>query len=162
MAVASVNALADRAETTAEAAAGVGLTYPELEARVEAYRQYHAEEDLLACLREAKSEPQIRGTHLVGPRLKQLAVAQELYADFRTGNPDLTPEDRRRVERKIVALRLEQQKHIEFARGLFANGGATTNEALLEYHDTGCIGGLRSIVEEIRQARETTAQPEAP
>lgn len=137
-------------------------TYAELEAQIGAYRQYHAEEDLLACLREAKSDPRITGTHVVGPRLKQLTVKQALYADFRNDTPDLTPEHKRRVEREIVELHLKQRKHIEFARGLFTNGLATTNEALLEYHDTGCIGGLTGVVEEIRKTREATPHPETP
>ena len=139
-----------------------GLTYPELEARIEAYKQYHAEEELLACLREAKSDPGIRGTHMVGPRLKQLEVKQRLYADFRNGASELTPEDRRSVELNIVALHLERTKHIEFVRGLFANGRATTDSALLEYHDTGCISGLKTVVEAIKKNRGATPHPETP
>lgn len=138
------------------------LTYPELEAQISAYKQYHAEEDLLTCLREAKSDPQIRGTHIVGPRLKQLKVKQQLYADFRNETSDLTVEDRRNVELRIVELHLEQTKHIEFVRGLFTNGRTTTNDALLEYHDTGCIGGLQNIVEAIRTGRDATPHPATP
>ena len=153
---------AEDAGTSTKAAGEAGLSYPELEAQVRAYKQYHAEEELLACLREAKSDPAIRGTHMVGPRLKQLKVKQRRYADFRDGTSGLTPEDRRRVEIRIIKLHLEQKEHIEFTRGLFENGRMTTNNALLEYHDTGCITGLEKIVEDIRNKREATAHPEAP
>ena len=148
------------AETSAKAAEERVLSYQELEAQIAAYRQYHAEEELLNCLRDAKSDPEIRGTHKVGPRLKQLEVQQRRYADFRSGDSALGPEDRQRVERKIVELHLQQKKHIEFVRGLFANGRATTDDALLEYHDTGCIDGLESIVKDIRASREATQHPE--
>ena len=145
-----------------KAPAEASLTYPELEAQIRAYKQYHAEEDLLTCLREAKSDPQIRGTHIVGPRLKQLRVKQQLYADFRKGTADLSVEDRRNVELRIVELHLEQTKHIDFVRGLFANGRVTTNDALLEYHDTRCIGGLENVVEAIMAGREATPRPATP
>ena len=124
--------------------------------------QYHAEEELLACLREAKSDPEIRGTHMVGPRLKQLQVKQRRYAAFRDGTSKLTQEDKRQVEIRIIKLHMEQKEHIEFTRGLFENGRVTTNNALLEYHDTGCIAGLEKIVEDIRNQREATAHPETP
>ncbi|MEO1245319.1 MAG: hypothetical protein AAFX56_06490 [Pseudomonadota bacterium] len=150
------------AGTATQAAGDTNLTYAELEAQIDAYQQYHAEEELLACLREAKSDPQIRGTHMAGPRLKQLEVKQRRYADARNGGAELTPEDRRQVERRIVELHLQQEKHIEFVRGLFANGRVTTNNALLEYHDTGCIEGLESVVEDIRASREATPQAETP
>ena len=153
---------AESAGTSTKATGETGLTYPELEAQIGAYMQYHAEEDLLACLRQAKSDPEIRGTHMVGPRLKQLKVKQRRYADFRDGTSRLTPEDRRRVEIRIIELHLEQKEHIEFTRGLFENGRMTTNNALLEYHDTGCIAGLEKIVEDIRNKREATAYPETP
>lgn len=153
---------AEGIDTSTIAIAKAGLTYPELEAEIGAYRQYHAEEELLVCLREAKSDPEIRGTHMVGPRLKQLKVKQRRYAEFRNDASNLTPEERRQVEIRIVELHLEQTKHIEFARGLFANGRVTTNDALLEYHDTGCIGGLESIASDIRAGRHDGARPAAP
>ncbi len=153
---------AESAGISTKATGEAGLTYPELEAQIGAYMQYHAEEELLACLREAKSDPEIRGTHMVGPRLKQLKVKQRRYADFRDGTSMLTPEDKRQVEIRIIELHLEQKEHIEFTRGLFENGRATTNNALLEYHDTGCITGLEKIVEDIRNKREATAHPETP
>ncbi len=154
---------AESAGTSVEAAAKPALTYTELEAEIAAYRQYHAEEELLACLRAAKSDPGIRGTHKVGPRLKQLEVQQRRYADFRAdsrkGRSELSQEDRQRIERKIVELHLEQKKHIEFVRGLFANGLVTTNNALLEYHDTGCIDGLENVVDDIRKSGAAARHP---
>ena len=152
----------ESAETSAKAAGETRLTYAELEAQIRTYQQDHAEEDLLTCLREAKSDPKIRGTHIVGPRLKQLKVKQRRYADFRDGTSGLTPEDKRQVEIRIIELHMEQKEHIEFTRGLFENGHATTNNALLEYHDTGCIAGLENVVEDIRNEREGTAQPATP
>jgi len=153
---------AESMDTAGNASDASSLTYPELEAQVAEYRQYHAEEDLLTCLRKAKSDPEIRGTHKVGPRLKQLAVQQRRYAEFREADPGLGTEERRRVERKIIELHQQQRKHIEFVRGLFANGVATTDSALLEYHDTGCIRGLESIVEDIQKSRESTRNPATP
>ena len=143
-----------------DAAQEPALTYTELEAQIGAYLQYHAEEELLACLRDAKSDPKIRGTHKVGPRLKQLEVQQKRYADFRSIGSGLSPEDRRRIERKIIELHLQQEQHIEFVRGLFANGRATTDQALLDYHSTGCIDGLKNVVEDIRTKREAEQQAE--
>lgn len=151
---------AESAATSTETVGETSLSYRELEAQIKAYRQYHAEEELLTCLREAKSDPEIRGTHKVGPRLKQLNVQQKLYAELRNNAARLTPQERQSVEQKIVELHLAQKKHIEFVSDLFANGRATTNNALLEYHDTGCIGGLENIVEEIRTSEIATQQPE--
>lgn len=125
------------------------LTYAEFQAEIRAYMHYHAEEALLACLREATSDPGLRGAQLVGPGLKYLKVKQKRYADFRDQAADLSPDDKKQVEVRIIELHLEQKKHIDWARGLYEE---TTNKALVEYHETGCISGLDDVVREIREA----------
>ncbi len=143
-------------------AAGLSPDYADLQAEIRDYYQYHAEEELLDCLRNAKSDPDIRGTHKVGPRLKYLRVKQARYADFRDSTPDISAEDQRQAEVQIVELHMQQKKHIEHTRGLFDNGRETTNNALIEYHDTGCITGLEEIVEDIRTETQAAAQSESP
>ena len=152
---------AETTEASTQVAEDTSLTLADLEAQLKAYYQYHAEEELLDCLRDAKSDPTIRGTHLVGPRLKYLKVKHERYADFRDDTADLSSDDKRQVEVRIIELHMAQNEHIEHARGLFENGRTTTDKALIEYHDTGCIRGLEKIVEDIRNERQGATEPAA-
>ena len=99
---------------------------------------------------------------MVGPRLKYLKVKQQRYAEFRDSTPNISPEDKRQAEVQIIELHMQQKKHIEHTRGLFDNGRETTNNALIEYHDTGCITGLEEIVEDIRKEVQAASPFESP
>lgn len=131
----------------------------DFEAQLRNYYQYHAEADLLACLREATPDPDLRGTHVVGPRLKYLEVKQQRYADFRRTTQALPEEERQQVEVRIIELFMARQAHIEWARELHPD---TTNAALLAYHETGCIAGLEETVAQIGQSQSAAEGEAAP
>lgn len=129
----------------------------EFEAELRDYYHYHAEAELLDCLRDAKSDPSIRGTHVVGPGLKYINVRQKRYADFRNAATGLPEDDLKQIEVKIIELHIDREKHIDHARGLYPE---TTDKALLDYHETWCISGLDDIVAEVNEKRD--AGPESP